>query len=345
MPIGSKRPVRVWISHFLRVHRPTESLAYPADEAGSYETFVYRHSVASSLFLGAYDQSNDGEKRLVGFICSTLSKSEKFTHGSMTTHDPEGKTICIHSVCVDPGYQRRKVGSALLEEYIRRWRDGPYDGISLIAHEELINFYVAVGFKLIRKSEVVHGSKPWFELRYSLQSHIPDAATQRRVLEVLQGQSNQSEGDQPDKKLVSYFPGGPPELADERGLNKLRLYCPRIACRSIILLAKTATLVERSSVTIDNRQNLPPQDLLPHLPAPSESISTWKVGPPANPMVFENIGFSKTLPTDGPPAASDGSRLVKLLTCAECDLGPLGWVEEGPNGATYWLVANRVGYT
>lgn len=62
-------------------------------------------------------------------------------------------------------------------------------------------------------------------------------------------------------------------------------------------------------------------------------------------MVFENIGFSKTLPTDGsltePPS---GSRPVKLLTCAECDLGPLGWVEEGSSGATYWLVVNRVGY-
>jgi len=63
-------------------------------------------------------------------------------------------------------------------------------------------------------------------------------------------------------------------------------------------------------------------------------------------MVFENIGFSKTLPTDGSSGGpSDGSRLVKLLICADCDLGPLGWVEEGPGGMTYWLVADRVGYT
>jgi len=187
----------------------------------------------------------------MGFICSTLSNSESLTHESMTTHDPEGKTICIHSVCVDPGHQRQKVGSTLLEEYIRRWTDGPYDGISLIAHEELINFYVAAGFKLIGKSEVVHGSKPWFELRYSLQPHIPDAATQHRILEVLQEQSNQSEVHHPDKKLASHFPGGPSELADERGSNKLRLYCPRVVCRSVILLAKTATLVERSSVMVN----------------------------------------------------------------------------------------------
>lgn len=168
----------------------------------------------------------------------------------MTTHNPEGKTICIHSVCVDPGYQRQKIGSALLEEYIRRWTNGPYDGISLIAHEELTGFYVAAGFKLIGKSEVVHGSKPWFELRHPLRSHVPDAATQRRILEALQEQRNVTEVDRPDKKLLSHFLGGPSELADERGLNKLRLYCPRTVCKSVILLTGNATLAERPSVTV-----------------------------------------------------------------------------------------------
>ena len=168
----------------------------------------------------------------------------------MTTHDSEGKTICTHSVCVDPAHQRQKVGSALLEEYIRRWTNGPYDGISLIAHEELTGFYVTAGFTLVGKSGVVHGSKPWFELRCPLQTHIPDAATQRRILEALQEQTKQSEVARPDKKLLSSFPGGPSELADERGLNKLRLYCPRTVCKSVILLANTATLVERPSVTV-----------------------------------------------------------------------------------------------
>jgi len=232
-----------------------------------------------------------------------------------------------------------------LEEYIRRWTGEPYDGISLIAHEELISFYVAAGFKLFGKSEVVHGSKPWFELRCSLQPPIPDPATQGRIFEALQKQNTQSGAHQMDKKLVSHFPTGASELADGRGLNKLRLYCPRVGCRSVILLANTATLVERPSVMIDNPQNLPPQDLLPYLSPSPESISVWKIGPPANPMVFENVGFSKTLPADGPLSEPpDGSRPVKLLTCAECDLGPLGWVEEGLGGTTYWMVANRVGY-
>ena len=240
--------MRVWVTPVYVFYLPTADLAYPADEAGSYESFVYRQSVAPELFLGAYDPS-DG-KPLIGFTCSTLSKSESLTHESMTNHDPEGKTICIHSVCVDPAHQRQKVGSALLEEYIRRWTNGPYDGISLIAHEELTGFYVAAGFELIGKSGVVHGSKPWFELRYPLHSQIPDATTQLRILEVLQEQTKQSEVDRPDKKLLSSFPGGPSELADEQGLNKLRLYCPRVVCKSIVLLVRTARLVERPSVTV-----------------------------------------------------------------------------------------------
>ena len=251
MRIGSKKPVRVWINFFLPTQSLTENPAYPADEAGSYETFAYRQSVAPSLFFGAYDQGSDDEKRLVGFICSTLSKSANLTHESMTVHDPEGKTICIHSVCVDPAHQRQKIGSGLLKEYIKRWTDGPYDGISLIAHEELIRFYVAAGFKLIGKSEVVHGSKAWFELRCSLQSQKPDDATQRQILEALQGQKDQSELHPPlQKKLVSHFPGGPSELADNRGLNDLRLYCPRMGCSSVILLRGTASLAKHSSIMV-----------------------------------------------------------------------------------------------
>lgn len=33
---------------------------------------------------------------------------------------------------------------------------------------------------------------------------------------------------------------------------------------------------------------------------------------------------------------------MKLLLCAECDLGPVGWCEEG--GSEFYLACNRVGY-
>ena len=64
-------------------------------------------------------------------------------------------------------------------------------------------------------------------------------------------------------------------------------------------------------------------------------ISIWKIGPPAN--IFESAAFSKNLPTDGSYDVLQGnSRLVKLLTCAECDLGPIGGAEgDSSGGVTY----------
>lgn len=74
-------------------------------------------------------------------------------------------------------------------------------------------------------------------------------------------------------------------------------------------------------------------------------------------MAFENIGFTHPVQ----PLTNSGislcllnpslkvhyciffaGRRLKLLACAECDLGPLGWSEEG--GSEYWLACSRVGY-
>ena len=67
---------------------------------------------------------------------------------------------------------------------------------------------------------------------------------------------------------------------------------------------------------------------------PDEPSSWWLIS--GSPMLFENIGFSKTLEPD-----SDGVRR-KLLACAECDLGPLGWCVLG--GTNHWIAVDRVGY-
>lgn len=35
-------------------------------------------------------------------------------------------------------------------------------------------------------------------------------------------------------------------------------------------------------------------------------------------------------------------RRMKLLICAECELGPIGWCEEG--GSEFWIACSRVAY-
>lgn len=55
-------------------------------------------------------------------------------------------------------------------------------------------------------------------------------------------------------------------------------------------------------------------------------------------MTFENVGFTRPV---GGTAAPSGKRM-KLLACAGCDLGPIGWCEEG--GSQHWVHVERVAY-
>lgn len=42
------------------------------------------------------------------------------------------------------------------------------------------------------------------------------------------------------------------------------------------------------------------------------------------------------------PSPTASSKPIKLLICADCDVGPLGWCEEG--GEEFWLACSRVKY-
>ncbi|ETW75444.1 hypothetical protein HETIRDRAFT_25567, partial [Heterobasidion irregulare TC 32-1] len=151
---------------------------FPQDEAGSLATFAYRQSVAPSLFLGAFLPSptpsalSGSSRSLIGYIDGTLSSSQILTHASMSTHVPGARSLCIHGVCVSRAYQRRRVASTLLKEYLRRASAATtggvaaYDRVLLIAHEDMRGLYEGVGFEYVGRSTVVHGDKPWFEMRY-----------------------------------------------------------------------------------------------------------------------------------------------------------------------------------
>lgn len=255
----------------------------------------------------------------------------------MSTHVPGGSSICIHSVCVSPVCKGKGVGLKLLREYIARLetahrdKSAPYERILLITHENLRPFYEKAGFEWIGLSRVVHGSQPWYEMRLVLGSSPSPAAQQPPpgVFEALQRPSNNN----PASRLLSSLPGGVNDvsLPESDGLvNKFDLVCPRSDCGSIILRNGVGKLTEAPSVQIEPTNH--PNPLLPPLPPPPNIIPWWLVTP--SPMEFENIGFSR-------PVESLGDKM-KLLACAECDLGPLGWCKEG--GKEFWLACSRVGY-
>ncbi|KAK7691549.1 hypothetical protein QCA50_004948 [Cerrena zonata] len=316
-----------------------EVASYPSDEAATLQAFQYRQQNAPELFLGAYLGAEDS-RTLVGYVCSTLSPDPTLTHHSMETHVSGAPSVCIHSVCVSQAHRRKGIAVGLLKEYIShleraRERGSPYERILLIAHEELQQLYAKAGFELVGPSSVVHGSRPWFEMRKVLTQSAPPSIPPG-LMEAL---SATSRSKRPIGKLLGAFPSGLADVSDitpdsPYAVNLFDLLCPREGCGSIILKNGVATLVEHQSIQLEPPSQTNP--FLEPLPTPPASAQWWKVTPSA--MTFENIGFSRAVEGQVSPAG----KTLKLLLCAECDLGPLGWCEQG--GTEFWLASNRVSY-
>lgn len=151
---------------------------FPEDEAGSPEYIKMRQEQAPSLFLGAYTSSKEDKGdgldkgRLVAFIMATLAETEHLTEASMKEHHPEGRLVCLHSVCVDSPWQGMGYAKAILREFIRRVQeivleDGKtprYRAIALLTHKPLIHLYTQVGFTLLGPSTITHGPDLWYDM-------------------------------------------------------------------------------------------------------------------------------------------------------------------------------------
>ena len=95
-----------------------EAAAYPADEAATEENMRLRLAEANLYFRGAWDDGG----ALVGYVCGTLSHSKTLTEESMSVHEPDGTTLCIHSVVVAPQYRRKGLGAQMLRAYVAHVR-------------------------------------------------------------------------------------------------------------------------------------------------------------------------------------------------------------------------------
>lgn len=262
----------------------------------------------------------------------------------MSHHVPSSSSVCIHAVSITPGHRRQGLGERLLHEYITRLEsatcdDGSksYERALLITHEELRSFYEAAGFEWLGKSDVVHGSRPWFEMRKVLGTSDETTLPQGQYLPpgILEALQRPPRNRNMTRSLASF--GGISDVCTDTAgsiSNKFDLLCPR-ECGSVILKAGVAKWVERTSVQMEP-PGIPAHSLLPALPTPPENTQWWLITP--SPMAFENIGFTRPIQS----LAQSSEKKFKLLACAECDLGPLGWNEEG--GTEFWLACSRVGY-
>jgi hypothetical protein len=258
----------------------------------------------------------------------------------METHEPgpTPSSVCIHSVCVAKAYRRRGVALKLLDEYLTRLGDmANIARALLICKEDLKHFYTRAGFVEVGPSEVVHGKDQWFEMRRDVTHNMSSTQpSQASILTALQSHK-QSTRIKPAQRLYTSFANPASDLTytDQTfQYNTYKLTCPREACGSLILSRGVGTWYDHTP-TVVHPNIFTTSELGFPVSLPEGPTGWWLVKP--SPMEFENIGFSRAIP------GSDGAALIKYLSCAECDLGPLGWcVERGPT--EFWVNAGRVGY-
>ena len=158
-----------------------ELASYPSDEAASMESLTYRQQNAPNYFLCACASNNDDDQ-IIGFICSTRCNTFE-DEDAMSTHDPNGQLLAIHSVVVDEQYRRQGIATKMLQFYIQMVQeqekekipptsssaDSPIESIVLLAKSHLLGFYVqGGGFRVNRPSPIVHGKELWYELELPL---------------------------------------------------------------------------------------------------------------------------------------------------------------------------------
>ena len=88
-------------------------------------------------------------------------------------HQDQGSTIAIHSLAVLPEHQGKRIGWTLMKAYIQRIKDAAVaDRIALLAHDNLVPFYTALGFEDRGASDCTFGGGGWIDMVSSLNPRV-----------------------------------------------------------------------------------------------------------------------------------------------------------------------------
>ncbi|DBA00395.1 TPA: hypothetical protein N0F65_012926 [Lagenidium giganteum] len=159
-------------AHIARVAE-LEAASYPSDEAANEAQIRFRQQRAPEFFYAAYTSPAAAPSELVGFVNATLTAAAELHHDTMSDHDPNGRSLCIHSVVIDPAHRRKGLAIQMLKRYVDIVCEEQLQvaRILLIAKAYLISFYVKCGFAVTRLSPVAHGQDPWFEMLLDCKQH------------------------------------------------------------------------------------------------------------------------------------------------------------------------------
>ncbi|EDO18436.1 hypothetical protein Kpol_1032p29 [Vanderwaltozyma polyspora DSM 70294] len=135
-----------------------EAKGFPEHERASLEKIKFRLTACPELCSGLFIREFEGKElkseTLIGHIMATkIPKSANgvtlITLESMgEVHSESSDTIGIHSLVIDPEFQKKNLATLLLTDYIQKLSNQEIGiRISIIAHEALVPFYERVGFQ------------------------------------------------------------------------------------------------------------------------------------------------------------------------------------------------------
>ncbi|KAI4252394.1 MAG: hypothetical protein L6R42_007983 [Xanthoria sp. 1 TBL-2021] len=188
-----------------------ENATFPENERCSREKFIYRLTTCPELSLGLFSTTTpDGpgaalptyshsrppdsasptkKSTLVAQVIATKCASTTVTDESMEYpshwrnrvslsdrqgHQEHGRTIAIHSLAALPEFKGRGLGKIVMRSYMQRMESsGIADRIVLLAHDHLIDYYAALGFRNTGKSEVQFGGGEWVNMSYTITESLP----------------------------------------------------------------------------------------------------------------------------------------------------------------------------
>ena len=167
----------------------------PELSLGLFSTGAPDDVVSSSStypFARAPDSTNPAKRGvLIAHVIATKSTALSVTDSSMDIppnwkknlsssetrgHQEHGRTLAIHSLATLPRFQNRGFGKTVMKSYIQRMEtSGLADRIALLAHDHLVKYYEALGFRNRGKSEAKFGGGEWNDMVYEIINHAPES--------------------------------------------------------------------------------------------------------------------------------------------------------------------------
>ncbi|KAI1767387.1 hypothetical protein GGR53DRAFT_463490 [Hypoxylon sp. FL1150] len=95
-------------------------------------------------------------------------------------HQPDGETICMHSVAVHPGLQGCGLGKLIIKAYLQQQKGAAAaERCALICKHYLIPYYERFSFTLYGSSKATFGGDVWYDMVIRVQN-IPSASRSSR---------------------------------------------------------------------------------------------------------------------------------------------------------------------